>query len=298
MTLLPLSGSEPIFDSYVWASDKYKNAANCYDYALADCHLRFEKTTPGDNDLKREGHDRELFGPIMQTFCSTKKCAEEREKFNNDYIDRVLGDNKGHIKVIDISVKCEPGWYKVMSFISYGPEQDFHWYRQNQGVRYKILEGDSIQKIAKMFGATEQDVSEALKGARKPLGEFDGVFSDIDYIHTVKNTNEQVPQKYIGEVITIPCNIWSHKQGWGNGPLVTDAKHKIIINPKEAATFYDDLHYKYLCSFAVQSGKVHTGATGDNNTPEAKTQNFAHHLNRRVIPNALNVRKIVPRLQS
>jgi hypothetical protein len=282
MSLLPLSGYEPIFSSYLWESPKYINACNCYDYALADCHQRFDKTSPGDNS-RRFAH-KNMFDGL---FCPDGKCPKRiKDTFKQQFIERVLADNKGNVKTWSSDVKCDPGWYKVMGFVSYGPEQDFHWFRQNKAVRYRCRQGDTVEKVAKMFNVRNEIVRQSLTSPLDIRGPYDGEFTDIEKLNNKSKSN------YSDFIIEIPCNIWSHKRGWGEGPLVTDASGKLIINPINANTNYpeSDLNYEFIETFAVKSGKVHTGTPGKH----APILNFGRGLNKRLL--SPNLRKYrVPR---
>jgi len=252
MARLPLSGTDPIFDSYIWDSPKYINSCNCYDYALGDCHKRFQKTTPGDNSRKNWKRDLGL-------------RADQHDK--KDFIARVQDDNPKTVYRTNIHEKCRPGYYKVMAFIA--PGQDFHWYRQNGQLRYRIRKGDTIQNIARMFKTRVVDVKDALTRPANPLGKDDGIFTDqVQLDNVCKPGGTLIPSSFEGKVLQIRCNIWSHKRGWGEGPLVTDASGKLITNPLKANRSYGlGLNYsEFISAFCVKKGKVHTGSNSVRNS--------------------------------
>jgi LysM repeat protein len=112
---------------------------------------------------------------------------------------------------------------------------DFHWYKQHSVVTYKVKTGDTQTSIAKYFKVPVSRIKGALTA--------DGL----------------VP----GRTIKFKSNLWSHKRGWGNGPLLTDSKGKVIFNPLTANKNYGGLNYKSFChAFCVQMRGVKVGKTG------------------------------------
>ena len=111
---------------------------------------------------------------------------------------------------------------------------DFHWYKQHSVVTYKIKAGDTQKSIATYFHVPVSRIKSSL------------------------GTGGIVP----GRSIKFKSNIWSHKRGWGNGPLLTDSKGKLILNPLTANKDYGGLNYKRFChAFCVQMSGVKVGKT-------------------------------------
>lgn len=149
---------------------------------------------------------------------------------------RVISDNPGKIYVCPNYKKpCPAGHYKVMLFVSpVKGHNDFHWYKQHGKVTYKVKVGDTVASIAKFFKVPAKKIKDAA-GAK-------GVRTGVN--------------------ISFKRNIWSHKRGWGDGPLLTDAKGKVIINPKTASRDYGSLNYKRFChAFCVSRSGVNVGKT-------------------------------------
>jgi hypothetical protein len=59
-----------------------------------------------------------------------------------------------------------------------------------------------------------------------------------------------------GRVMTIPVKLWTHKQGFGGGPVIVDASGKTITDPRKANRNYGNgLNYTKFCSaYAVKCG--------------------------------------------
>lgn len=268
MARLPLSGSDPVFDSYIWDSPKYINCCNCYDYALSDCHKRFQKSTPGDNSRKNWKRNLGL-------------SASAHDK--KDFIQRVQDDNPKTVYRTNIHERCKLGYYKIMAFIA--PGDDFHWYRQNGQLRYRIRQGDTIENIARMFKTSLNNVKEALSNASKPLGKDDGLFTDQSQLDKTARSGGILLTPFVGKVIQIRCNIWSHKRGWGEGPLVTDASGNLITNPLKANRNYGMLNYStFISAFCVKKGKVQTGMSV---TPNSIRKSIRSSRVSKSIPNIL-----------
>ena len=145
---------------------------------------------------------------------------------------RVVSDNPGKIYVCPNYKKpCPRGFFKVMLFVSpVAGHNDFHWYKQHGNVTYKVKTGDTKASIAKFF--------------KIPVSRLTG-----KKIEPGKN-------------ISFRSNVWSHKRGWGDCPLLTDAKGKAILNPRKASRNYGSLNYKRFChAFCVQTTGVNVGKT-------------------------------------
>jgi hypothetical protein len=140
---------------------------------------------------------------------------------------RILSDNPGTVYQCKNSNRvCRRGFYKIMNFVS--PQGDFHFYKQIKGIKYRVKVGDTPTSLAKVFRVSKT------------------IF-----------TKRLVP----GKVITIPVNLWAHKQGWGALPLYTDAKGKTIVDPRKAARNYPGLNYSIFCgTYCVKKNKAGSGA--------------------------------------
>ena len=144
---LPISGSEPIFNTRPWG--KYVGSNNCYAYAMGDFRkFRLEKSIPGV--AARMGYPTTDF-----THCGNLGK-------------RVVSDNPAKVKLMgpkQKGKKCPPGYYKVMMFIS-PPSRvthgDFHFYKQHSWVRYVSKLGDSIESIRKFFEIPRSRIIRAL----------------------------------------------------------------------------------------------------------------------------------------
>lgn len=139
---------------------------------------------------------------------------------------RILKDNpKTVYRCKNVEKVCRRGFYKIMNFVS--PQGDFHFYKQVKGVKYRIKKGDTKSKIAKMFGIS----------------------------------SSRIPSILGKKTVTIPINMWAHKQGWGANPLYTDAKGKIILDPRKADRNYPGLNYTTFCgAYCVKRNRAASGA--------------------------------------
>lgn len=203
MKKLPLSGAETIFS--VWPWSKAVNAVNCYDYAIGDFeNYRNVKSTPGNR------------AKISSNGLNFTTCRGIRK--------RILSDNPGSVyRCSNPNKVCRMGFYKIMNFVS--PQGDFHFYKQIKGIRYRVKQGDTKQKLEKFFQTKLSKIA--------PVGKY----------------------------MTIPVNAWAHKQGWGANPLFTDARGKLIIDPRRAARNYPGLNYTTFCSaYCVKKNKAGSGS--------------------------------------
>lgn len=141
---------------------------------------------------------------------------------------RILADNpKTVYSIRNASAPCRSGYYKIMNFVS--PQGDFHFYKQVKGVKYKVKPGDTCAKIAKFLRVTQATVKKA--GDMK-----------------------------VGKTLTIPVNLWAHKQGWGSVPIIVDAKGMTIYDPRRANRNYPGLNYSTFCSaYCVMKDKAVSG---------------------------------------
>ena len=139
---------------------------------------------------------------------------------------RILADNPGKIFYMpDPSKDCKPGFYRIMNFVSPNGG-DFHFYKQIRGVRYKVKSGDTPANLSKFFRVKVKDL----------------------------------PTLVSGKTIIIPVNLWAHKRGWGEPPLLTDAKGMTIKDPRRCNRNYPGLNYSSFCGcYQVKRGFVRSG---------------------------------------
>jgi hypothetical protein len=146
---------------------------------------------------------------------------------------RMLLDNPGKIYETKACTKCKPGFYKIMMFMAMNGKEfgDFHFYKQHSEVRYRVQPGDTYTKIARFFAVPVARVKEA-----GPL--------------------------VVDKKIQFKADFFSHKQGYGTGPLLTDAKGKPIRDARKANKNYGFMNYKiYDGSFCVKNKGVKVGNT-------------------------------------
>ena len=151
---------------------------------------------------------------------------------------RVVADNPKRVYMSKAEEKCKPGHYKVMMFIAPGKptnyfrQGDFHFYKQVNQVEYKVKKGNTHESIAGFF--------------KVPLARV----------------KKAMPKLVAGKIMRFKANIFAHKRGWATGPLVTDAKGKVIIDPRKASRDYPGLNYKKYCSsFCVKNKGIKVGHT-------------------------------------
>ena len=149
---------------------------------------------------------------------------------------RMLLDNPKKIYASRTCTKCRKGFYKIMMFAAIQGREfgDFHYYKQHSAVEYRVMPGDTIPKVARFFAVPVSRVRTAAGG--RPLK--------------------------VGSTIKFRANFWSHKRGWGTGPLLKDAAGKPIRNPLSANRSYPGLNYStYGGSFCVKNKGIHVGKT-------------------------------------
>jgi len=247
---LPLSGSERTFSWDPWGRSGV-NHDNCYDYAFGSfSNRRTSKSVPGN---------RSGIGSNGLTF---RTC--------NGIVKRVLGDNPGSVyRMSNPGAKCKPGYYKVMCFVApsndFGNSTgDFHWYVQNQKVRYRVRPGDTVAKLARFFRVRPQAIVQATSKYTNPLSNTDGKIATNNSsikMTNVRNTKSRFPALVPGKIIEFPVNLWSHKQGWASGPLMIDASGRTIVDPRKSnRTWRPGFHYTKFCSaYGVRRGVAQTG---------------------------------------
>jgi hypothetical protein len=150
---------------------------------------------------------------------------------------RVISDNPRKVFKVDAKKRCPPGYFKMMLFVSPGRptnyirQGDFHFYKQHGVVEYKVKKGDTIRSVANFFRIPESRIKRA------------GPFK-------------------VGKRIIFKSNLWSHKRGWATGPLLVDAKGKMIRDPRKASRNYTSLNYQTYCSsFCVKNRGIKVGPT-------------------------------------
>ena len=249
---LPLSGAERTFSWDPWGS-KGVTHDNCYDYAFGSFSKnRVAKSVPGDRSgMKATG--------LTFTTCT-------------GIVQRVLSDNPGSVYRMSPGARCKPGFYKVMCFVApsndFGNSTgDFHWYVQNNAVRYRIRSGDTIPALAKFFRVRPATIVAALPKASTPISPTDGKISTINsnFKLPVVRSTTSYPRPPVGKVITLPVNLWSHKQGHASGPLMIDASGKTIVDPRKSdRKWHPGFHYTRFCSaYGVRRGFAKTGNNGN-----------------------------------
>lgn len=147
--------------------------------------------------------------------------------------ERVLSDNPRKVYKVDPILRCKRGFFKIMMFTS--PQGDFHFYKQHGVCEYKVQPGDTLTKVSKFFKVPVERIRAAAQKA--------GGFKE-------------------GKRIVFKVNLWSHKRGWATGPLLVDAKGKMIKDPRTAARNYPGLNYSNFCSaFCVKDRGIKVGKT-------------------------------------
>lgn len=147
--------------------------------------------------------------------------------------ERVISDNPKKVYKVNPNLRCKKGYFKIMMFTS--PQGDFHFYKQHGLCEYKVQPGNTVKNLAKFFKVPERRIQLAANavGGLKP-----------------------------GKRIVFKVNLWSHKRGWATGPLLTDAKGKMIEDPRKAARNYPGLNYSNFCSaFCVKNRGIKVGKT-------------------------------------
>lgn len=246
MRKLPLSGAESTF-SYMGWGDVGRTRDNCYDYAFGDDERRNVKSVPGNRS-------RRNFPNSNFTSCK-------------GFTKRVLADNPGkvyHCK--NPGAVCRRGFYKVMAFVAptnnYGNSTgDFHWYKQNKAVRYKIKAGDTVTGLARFFKVSPLTIKRALLRQKRPKRSDDGLIADPGMKINMRQSGLRLIP---GKIITFPVNAWSHKQGWATGPLLVDARGNLILDPRKANRNYGYNYSKFCSAYCVKAGKVRTGRNLSN----------------------------------
>ena len=173
---------------YAWAINYYKNSGD-------------EKLQPGDLAGLAGGNN---------TNCDdlVKRALADAEAMGWSL--RFIGNSK---------VPCCNG-YKIVAVVA--PGNDFHFYRFNKDLLYRIKTPRSLKELAKEFGVSSKDIT--IPGAKTKASVGDLVL--------IKN-----------------ANVWSHKRGLSeDGPLLKDACGRIIKDPAKACRDYGNgLNYSLVC---------------------------------------------------
>lgn len=183
--------------------------------------------------------DYERYRPVKSTPGERSGLSPNSIKISScqDLRRRILKDNGKIIYLCkDPNKVCRRGFYKFMNFVT-SDGSDFHFYKQVRGVKYKVKTGDTRASIAKFFRVTQSVLPTRL-----------------------------IP----GRVISFPCNLWAHKRGWGEAPLLVDAKGKTIKDPRKASRKYPGLNYNRFCgAFCIKANK---GVSGMRSSPGLRSQ--------------------------
>jgi hypothetical protein len=212
---------------------------NCYDYA-------FDLNNP--RSVNRNGPGNMAGNKaIGLTFRNCHGIAK-----------RVLEDYRGlAYRLKRSTTKCRPGYYKVMNFVAPG-YGDFHWYRETRLVKYRTRPGDTVASLAKFFRVTQAVIKAAFKKAHRANNMNNGRIATANTELRMLNSMNQMTRTgklTVGKVMEIPVRLWSHKQGFGAGPVIVDASGKTIRNPLRANKNYGDLNYSKFCSaYCVKCG--------------------------------------------
>jgi len=253
MCEMKLTGSEPKFDYRGWG-DKGRTHDNCYDYAFNSYSTtRPVKSVPGEN-----------YNFPEDNFTDCK-----------NFVKRVVSDNKKTVyNLKNPCTTCQKGYYKVMGFVAptneyNDPTGDFHWYRQNQAVRYRTCRGDTVYGLAKFFRVKPEVILNALKKRSKPTSRDDGFIADRGMTVNIPTPPYALIKKYgshlyfkkltPGFILVFKINAWSHKQGWATGPLLVDANGNLITDPRKANRHYGYNYSKFCSAFCVKQRGVKTG---------------------------------------
>lgn len=131
--------------------------------------------------------------------------------------DRAMDDNrKRGIYLADPQKPCKKGFYKIMAFIDKG--KDYHWYKQNGNLLYRVSDGETRASIARDLHVPASSVV------------------------------SPVPRPKSGDLVFVRgANVFSHKQGFATGPLLRDASHRTIPDPRTANRDYGAYNYRTFC---------------------------------------------------
>lgn len=194
---LPMSGGEPLFSDLVYGTPQGRLNNNCYAWAL-DAYR-------GSGGIKLQ--------PGNMTHQSTNMNASSCRFLR----DRTLDDSRARgIYAVKPERKCKAGYYKIMAFID--KDKDYHWYKQNGSLLYRVAQGETRSTIARDLGVP------------------------------VTSVVSPTPSPKPGDLVFVRnAGVFSHKQGFATGPLLRDASSTIIPDPRRANRNYGDYNYRTFC---------------------------------------------------
>ena len=197
MKKLPTSGAEPLFSDLVYGTPRGVANNNCYAWALGAYR--------GSGGIKLQPGNMSR----QSTNLNASSCPFLR--------DRAMDDNrKRGMYLVKPESQCRKGFYKIMAFIDKG--KDYHWYKQNGSVLYRVSKGESCRSIARDLGVPVSSVV-CPKSALSP--------GDLVYVRR--------------------AGVFSHKQGFATGPLLRDASTRVIPDPRAADRNYGAYNYRTFC---------------------------------------------------
>lgn len=227
---IAVNGSEPVFTSRLWNTEKGVGNNNCYSYAMNNFSAdRPSKAVPGD----RSGYTHDL---------DYKSCPLVKL--------RLLQDNPDSIHPEKPENKCRPGFYKIMMFVgerdSRSPYGDFHFYKHHRDIEYKVGPSDTVETVAEKLNTTRQRVLQAVaaSASNAQLPNQNARPLEPGMVLMFKNFRTQAGR-----------TLWSHKLGWATGALLDDACGKIITDPRKSCRKFSTIDYtKYCGAYCIRNG--------------------------------------------
>jgi hypothetical protein len=125
---------------------------------------------------------------------------------------------KPTIKRLQGGGSCGKGFRKIAGVVD--PGKDYHFYRQLGGATVHAPRTATIASVSKKYGVS------ASKVTKKSTGVF-----------------------------VIKDKVWAHKRGLATGAIMTDARGKVVRDPRTANRSYGDLKYSNFCGFWCVSKK-------------------------------------------
>lgn len=145
---LPLSGSENVYDSTLWAGS-VSNNSNCYAYALNN------QVYPGTNNLWFKQQPGQYAGSTCTNYTKSELVAAvtaDFEEYNDTYGTSLVFQEVGK------NDRCPSGTYKVaLVSCSY----DYHWYRQDADGYWSHKPGTTPVRLTDNSGNLILDPAEA-----------------------------------------------------------------------------------------------------------------------------------------
>ena len=155
--------------------------------------------------------------------CARRDCCFRGIPFDFDNCDelarRVVCDNPNSVrklrKNVSLSKTLAPGNHMMCSMLSSTGQQDFHFAR-----RFALSDLSAKELLAYKQSAPEPAASELRALLEK------------------------------SQRSSTPCYIWLHQRGWMScGPVIHDAKNRLITDIRRSDFNYGDLNYETICSF-------------------------------------------------